>query len=342
MKSSKLLVLGLTLMLFSVLVFGISVIGMAAEEWPTRPISVICFSSAGGGTDTWNRAVAGVMQEILGEPMSVSNMTGGRGGVAATYVWDHPHDGYLVLGASETLLLLCTNDAHPTTVKDWEFFVAAGAPGCIVVRSDSPYKTFEDFINAAKANPGKISISNSGIGKLWHMKAAMMDEYAGLSFKYIPYKGSHPTIVACLQGETDAAVASTGEVSAFVKAGELRPLVMNEPEPSTPFEGYDEIPAITEFFPQLKKYLPLNQWLGYMLPADTPQSVLEKFARAFEQALEDQRVKDLAGLRGETIYGLTGKEAKDFAFKMQSKLCWTQYQMGFSTISPLECDIPKP
>lgn len=342
MKSSKLLVLGLTLMLFSVIVFGISVTGMAAEEWPTRPISVICFSSAGGGTDTWNRVVAGVMQKILGEPMSVSNMKGGRGGIAATYVWDHPHDGHLVLGASETLLLLCTNDAHSTTAKDWEFFVAAGAPGVIVVRSDSPYKTFEDFINAAKANPGKISISNSGIGKLWHMKAAMMDEYAGLSFKYIPYKGSHPTIVACLQGETDAAVASTGEVSAFVKAGKLRPLVMTEPEPSTPFEGYGEVPAITKFFPQLKKYLPLNQWLGYMLPADTPQTVLEKFARAFEQALEDKRVKDLAELRGETIYGLTGKEAKEFAVKMQSKLCWTQYQMGFSTISPLECDIPKP
>jgi len=340
MKSSKLLVLSLSVMLFSVMVFGISVI--AAEEWPTRPISVMCFSSAGGGTDTWNRVVAGVMQEILGEPMSVSNMKGGRGGIAATYVWDHPHDGHLVLGASETLLLLCTNDAHPTTAIDWEFFVAAGAPGVIVVRSDSPYKTFEDFINAAKANPGKISISNSGIGKLWHMKAAMMDEYAGLSFKYIPYKGSHPTIVACLQGETDAAVASTGEVSAFVKAGELRPLVMTEPEPSTPFEGYGEVPAITKFFPQIEKYLPLNQWLGYMLPADTPQTVLEKFARAFEQALEDKRVKDLAELRGETIYGLTGKEAKDFAVKMQSKLCWTQYQMGFSTISPLECDIPKP
>jgi len=313
----------------------------AEEKWPTRSISVICFSSAGGGTDTWNRAVAAEMQGILGVPITVTNMTGGRGGVAASYVWDHPHDGYLVLGASETLLLLPTNAAHPTTAKDWEFFIAAGAPGCICVRADSPYKTFQEFVDYAKSHPGDISISNSGMGKLWHMKAAMMDLYAGVKFKHIPYKGSHPAIVACVAGETNAVVASVGEVFSFVKAGKLRPLVMTEPE-SFLFKGYGKVPAITDFFPQLKQYLPLNQWLGYMLPADTPKYVLDKFASAFEEALKSDKIKNLANTRMEKIYGLTGAKAKEFALKMQSRLCWTQYRMGFSRVPPEKCGIPKP
>lgn len=310
-------------------------------KFPERAINLAVWASAGGGTDQVNRLLAALMEKEIGGKIQVSNMTGGMGGIASSWVWDAPHDGYRWVGASETLLPMPVNGAHKTTTKDWEYFIAAGSPGVLVVPKDSPYKTFDDLVKAAKAEPGKIKISNSGVGGLWHMKANVIAKYAGVPFGYAPYQGSRPAIVAALSKEVQAAAASAGEVIEFVKSGQMRPLVMLEKD-DFDFPGVGKVPAVTKTFPQLEKYFPLNQWLGFMIPADTPKPVIEKIEKAYKAAMKDPKVAEWAKVNVSVVYGLSGKEAKEMAAKQESKMAWMLQEWGIAKESPEKFGIPKP
>jgi len=152
----------LLVLLFSTPVFA---------EYPTKSISVIIHSSAGGGSDMWARKVSGIMEKNLGVKMVCTNKPGGKGGIGANFVWNSRHDGYTILGASETSMTYGVNGACEKTAKFWNFYISAGSPGVIAVLKDSPFETFEDLTKAAKDKPDTIKVSNAGIGKLWHLKA---------------------------------------------------------------------------------------------------------------------------------------------------------------------------
>ena len=155
----------ISFLLLSVLLFSISVYA----EYPERPITIICFSSAGGGTDTVDRALAAAMEKELGVTVNVVNMPGGMGGIVAGYVWEKPHDGYTLLGASESIEIIPVMAAHHTTTKDWEYFMVMGCEGVVCVHKDSPHKTFNDLIEDMKEHPNQVKVaaaSAGGIGTL--------------------------------------------------------------------------------------------------------------------------------------------------------------------------------
>lgn len=344
MKHRKLMLAGVLLLAMALVAAGCG--GGEQKQapqtkFPERPVNLAVWASAGGGTDQVNRLLGALMEKDLGNKVMVSNMTGGMGGVATAWSWDSPHDGYRWVGASETLLVMSVQGAHKTTTKDWEYFIAAGSPGVLVVPVDSPYKTFDDLVKAAKANPGKIRISNSGTGGLWHMKSNVIAKYADVPFGYAPYQGSRPAIVAALSKEVEVAAASAGEVIEFVKAGQLRPIVMLEKD-DFDFPGVGKVPAVTKTFPQLEKYYPINQWLGFMLPADTPKPVLEKINKAFKEAMKDPKVAEWAKTNVSVIYNVSGKEAKDMVSKQESKMTWMLQEWGIAKESPEKFGIPKP
>lgn len=122
-------------------------------EWPQRPIELVVFSAPGGGLDIASRVLAAAMADELGAEIRVSNMTGGRGGVAAHYVYGRKHDGYRWLAASEAVLSLATRRAHPSTSSDWHPFVFAGSPGLISVPTESRFRTFAELMQAVRAEP---------------------------------------------------------------------------------------------------------------------------------------------------------------------------------------------
>jgi tripartite-type tricarboxylate transporter receptor subunit TctC len=312
-----------------------------ANDFPTRPIEISCFAAAGGGTDTTDRAIAKAMEPFLGITINVVNRTGGAGGVAMNAVWSKPHDGHYWGGFSESILPAPVMGGHHTSAKDWIYYMVGGAPGVISVPSGSKYKSLDELVAAVKANPGKIKASASASGCIWHTKLIALEQGAGLKFNFIPFNGSHPSQVAAMTGEVDVVLTSISEQAELVKAKKLIPLAMVELKPYD-FPGTGTIMAAVDKYPGVAKLLPLDQWLGFALPADVPKDVVAEIDNAFVKAMETDRIKDLAKNRNMTLYGYYGPKAQKVARGMESVWCWTLYDLKIAKKSPSEFGIPKP
>jgi tripartite-type tricarboxylate transporter receptor subunit TctC len=314
---------------------------IGAADWPTRPIEISCFASAGGGTDTTDRAIAKAMEPFLGVTINVVNRTGGAGGVAMNAVWSQPHNGYYWGGFSESILPAPVMGGHHTSAKDWIYYMVGGAPGVISVRPDSEFKTLEDLVKAAKAKPEELKASASATGCIWHTKLIALENGAGIKFNFVPFNGSHPSQVAAMTGEVDVVLTSISEQAELVKAKKLVPLAMVELGPYD-FPGVGTISAAVDTYPDVAKLLPLDQWLGFALPADVPKEVIEKIDDAFKKAMETDAIKELAQNRNMTLYGYYGEKAQEVARGMESVWTWTLYDLGIAQKSPEEFGIPKP
>ena len=313
-----------------------------ASKYPERSINLIVPFGAGGGTDTWNRALAAALEGPLGVKVLVNNMTGGGpGGTGTNYVWTAPHDGYTIAGTSETPLLIpvMTTDMDQTA-KDWEYFIAGGSPGLLLVNKNSGYKDFQSLIDASKANPGSIKIASTN-GGLWFILANLLNSYGEVPLGNATYDGSRPAITACVSGETVAVAASAGEVADFIKSGDLVP-VANFDTSDYDFPGFGTIPAVTKLAPKVEAYLPLKQFIGFMVPVDTPADVKAKLTEAFSAAMTSDSIKKFAEEQYAVIYNLTGDEAKNLCSKAQSTMSWMLSDMGMTQRSPEAVGIPKP
>lgn len=313
----------------------------APKPYPSKTLFVYIFSSQGGGTDQWARLMAPIIGRQLGVNMVCNNLPGANGGTGAMKVWNAPHDGYSILGASETSMFFGVNDVAPLADR-WEYFLGGGSPGIVAVRSDSPYASIQDFVEAARRQPKSVKIANSGQGKLWHIKAAQLQKAADAEFQHVPYNGSGPAITALLSKEVDAVSCSAGEAGEYIRGGMLRPLVATEAE-GVAFEGFGAAPAAGELYPSAAEdFDSLFQWLGFMLPADTPAEALEAFGRAFDMAMDDPKTEELIRMQNMRKIGLRGPAAKELALKMQSAASWASFELGLAKKTPEELGMPKP
>lgn len=309
-------------------------------EFPVRSINNIIPFGAGGGTDVWNRALMDSMGSIMNQTVVSTNMTGGSAGsIGVQYVWDAPHDGYTLCGTSETPLTIPVMTNSELTSKDWKFFIAAGSPGVLCINKNSGLTTLEEVVDEAR-NEGDISIAGT-TGGLWFALAKLFDSYGNVPFKWVAYDGSSTAIKGCVSNEADLVVASAGEVVEYVRSGDLIPLCVMDKE-DWEFPDYGNIPAVTSVVPELEAYLPLNQFLGFMVPADTDTAVVEYLEEVFHEAMQSDKIQQFAEEQVCEIYDLTGDEASAFAAELESKLCWVLYDMGQTTYSPEDFGIPQP
>lgn len=336
-------VVAIILILSMVIAFtGCETKKVANDSYPSRPVNLIVPFGAGGGTDTWNRALAAAIEEPLGIKVLVNNMTGGGpGGTGTTYVWNQPHEGYFIAGTSETPLLIpvMTQDMNQTT-KDWEYFIAGGSPGLLLVNKNSGIKSFQELIDSAKAKPNELKIASTN-GGLWFLLANLLPIYGELPIGNVTYDGSRPAITACVSGETAAVAASAGEVADFIKSGDLIPVAVFDKE-SYNFKGYGDIEAVVDKVPTVDKYLPLKQFIGFMVPIDTPDNIKAELKEAFSEAMEKDSIKKFAEEQYAVIYNLTGEEARELCAGAQSTMSWMLFEMGKTERSPEAVGIPKP
>jgi tripartite-type tricarboxylate transporter receptor subunit TctC len=311
-----------------------------AQQFPNRPIENNVWASAGGGTDTINRLISKAMEKYLGQPVIVSNRTGGGGNVAMSYVWSKPHDGYIWLGASEQMQIVAVMGFHTTKTKDWRWYMVAGAPAVISVKPESPYKTLEDLVTAARNNPGKINITHCPIGCVFHAKAYGLANATKTTLNYVPYGGSSPAMVAALSGDGDAVISSLAEQTEYIKGGKLRPLAMVETA-AFDFPGFGRIPAVGEKYPDIVK-MPARQWLGIAIPADTPKPVIDKIDAAFAGAIKDPNLLATLANMNNTVIGAYGDDAMKILTSMESAVSWALYEMGAVKTSPASLGISKP
>jgi tripartite-type tricarboxylate transporter receptor subunit TctC len=316
--------------------------GRTAGEWPGRKtIHIAVFASPGGSTDLANRAMAGAIERELGATFSVLNMSGAQGGVAAAHVWNARRDGHTWFGMSEGSLAMPVLGVHSTTSRDWNYFVICGTPGILSVPADSPYSNIEELIAAIRARPNQVRMASSFPGTVWHVQYLVMARAGGLQIRWISYPGSHPSQVAALSGEVDAVLTGLGEQVELLRSGHLRPLAVMETEAHR-FEGIGAMPPITEAVPELHDHLPLRQYIGFALPADTPAEILEKIEAAFERAMNSDEIRQFARASYSELFGYSGEEAAVLFAERERVLTWLLYEEQIARHSPEKFGIGRP
>jgi tripartite-type tricarboxylate transporter receptor subunit TctC len=307
----------------------------------TKPVTLVCAFSAGGGTDQVNRGLAEGMKEYLGVQVNVINMVGGGGAVAMDHVWGKPRDGLNILGISETGLFVPANGGSKLTAKDWQWYWAGGSPGVLLVPMESKYKTFKDLVDDAKARPGMVKVAASVLPGVWSIRWISIGNAAGIKTNVLPYGGSAPSVAAALTGEVDAVHVSVGESLQYMQAKKLRPLVASEIE-AVEIPGIGKVAAITDTFPELKKVLPMPQLLGMAIPIDTPAPIKEEITKAFNAAMKSEAVKKILEAQVAEPFGWSGDKANAMSKSLESKFSWLLVDLNLAKVNPADLGIPKP
>ena len=317
-----------------------------AQSYPGRPITVVIMYAAGGGTDTVMRKIAEEMAAAKGWDVNVINKPGAVGGVATQYVAARPSDGYTILGgANYNKFVRVMGHVDEVPWENWVFFQAANSLASWSVRKDSPYQTFQDVVDDAKANPGKISISTSGTGGLWHELALIVASFSGIELKYVPYKGGKPATLAGLQGETDIAGGGVHEHVELVRSGDLRPLHQTGPEDITLDNGL-VWPSIGGMVPEIKPFLPVGGTYNFIVKRDTPAEILQEIQEAFVAAASSDGFKEMMASKYFDLDIVTGEEADKRAARLEVVTVDTfnKYadQIGQEVKSAADLGLPSP
>jgi tripartite-type tricarboxylate transporter receptor subunit TctC len=322
--------------------FALSSWVYAAKKFPTRNITDVVVWGAGGGTDTCNRIITAEMAKFLGVNINVINKTGGvAGSVGMSHAYSQKHDGYTLCGLSESNVTAGVQGGWDKKFDVWDTFIVGGSPDVISVTPDTPYKTLEDLIEAAKAAPGSIKAAASGAGSIHHLNLLAVENGSGAKFNFIPYKGSNPAQNAAMTGEVNVVVTSLAEQQQLLRGGKLRALGMLIPD-SFDVEGLGTIPSSFDAYPGLSKYLPISQAIGFAVPADAPEEAKAVLVDAFKKAMETEKVKSWAKENYYLLSGKTGAESKAVFDALESNFAWTLWELGAAKVNPETLGIPKP
>ncbi len=280
-----------------------------AAKFPSRQITVLCQASAGGSSDLNCRTIAPGMESVLGVPVVVENKPGAGGGIALTYAANAPADGYLVAHLPLDIAQVKAAGNGDVTPADFRFLARVFYhPAAIVVKPDSPYQTIEEFVAAAKANPGKITVGNSGTGAVWHLGAVMFEKAAGVEFNHIPFEGASPSITAVMGGHVDAIVASAAEVASQVQSGDLKLLCVMADEP---FGLFPEVPTAKSRGYEVS----VPCWCAFGVAKDTPDDVFNTLLEALRSSFNTETYQNMLKTKGYQGAWLEGEAMDKFAME---------------------------
>jgi tripartite-type tricarboxylate transporter receptor subunit TctC len=255
---------------------------LAQEKYPTKPITLTIGYGAGGGTDVSTRPLANAASKILGQPIMVVNKPGGATAVAMAALKNEKPDGYNIgtLGAGGFLVPL-TRKVGYDVLKDFTPIIQfAIFQYGLVVRSDSPWKTLKEFTDYAKANPGKIRYSTSGVGGAQHLVMERLALKEKIKWTMIPYESGEEAVTALLGGHVEAS-SQTTTWKKYVDAGRFRLLVFFGEKRMT---NYPNVPTLLELGYDITAEPSLMALVG---PRGLSPQVVETLHQAFKKAMED-------------------------------------------------------
>ncbi|APX74587.1 Argininosuccinate lyase [Achromobacter insolitus] len=256
-----------------------------AQNFPNRAIEIVVPFAAGGGTDAMARAMGDASRTHLPQPIVVLNKPGAAGGIGLTEVANAKPDGYKLALVTADMVIIPHLGLTKTTYEKFTPIIQLNAdPSAITVAADSPYNTIEAFLDAARAKPESMQVGNAGIGSIWHLAAAALEDKTGAKFNHIPFNGGNPAVLALLGGHIDAVAVSPAEVMQYVKAGKLKPLAVMA---DARVAGFENVPTLKERNIDLS----IGTWRGIAAPKGTPQPVLDTLSAAFRQAAAENSLK---------------------------------------------------
>lgn len=268
----------------------------AGDDFPNRPITLIIPVAAGGTTDIAGRALAKQLKDELGQTVVVENRAGASGSIANAYLARAKPDGYTLVLSYEGF-----HTGNPVLMKDlsWDpikdftpIAEVIRGPHLILVPSDSPATTLQEFIAQAKKNPGSINFASSGVGSIQHLGGELFQIQTGVDMVHIPYGGAAPAMQDLLANRVNMFITTPPTAISHVEAGSLRALAITSSQrhPKLP-----DIPTTAEAgLPEFQ----LEAWFSVFGPANMPDKVVKKLTAAMKNVITSDEFKAQMSAQG--------------------------------------------
>jgi tripartite-type tricarboxylate transporter receptor subunit TctC len=284
--------------------FAFGAVASAHAAFPERPITIVVPYSPGGAVDALARVIGAKLATKLGASVIVDNKPGASGTIGEAYVSKAAPDGYTML-----------YDATPYSINPHLFpkmpyaadalqplSLVSQAPNILIVRANSPFKTVQDLVAKAKAQPGKINFASGGGGTVQRMASEMFRQKLNLDMFHVPYKSGGPAITDVMTGQVEFMFSTIAASSPLVNAGKLRALAISAPRRS---ERLPNVPTVSEtVIPGFEAF----EWNGMFLPKGTPAPVEARLQKALVEVLHDPDVQKRFTALGATPIGSTPAE----------------------------------
>ena len=278
----------------------------AAAQYPERALTIVAAYPAGGMVDIVARPLAEGMKKKFPKGVAVLNRPGGGGSVGMAEVAQAKPDGYTVILAPVSTLVIHPqlNELPYKTPDDYQPIINTIAffP-LLVVRDDAPWKTVHEFVNAAKANPGKFRVGSPGEGTGSHLSLEQLAAAAGFKVTHVPFSGWGESSPALLGGHVEAVVAQPGEVKPLVEGKKLRTLVVFQPKRH---EAFPSTPTAKE----LGWEAGLGTWFVLTAPKGTPPAIVQYLHDAAKAAMEEPTFVNLMKTRAVDLDYKNGEKAR--------------------------------
>jgi tripartite-type tricarboxylate transporter receptor subunit TctC len=292
-----------------------------AQPYPSKPIRLVVGFPPGGAADFVSRAFQEPLGRALGQPIVVENRPGAGSSIAAEHVAKSAPDGYSVLIASPSSILvnpIITPKAGFQPLKDLiAVSKVSSSPLILAVNPSVPAASVKELIAHAKHNPGKLNFATSGNGSAPHLAAVLFVRLAGVDMVHVPYKGGAPAVQSVLAGDTQLSFATPPSVLPLVQAGRLRALATTSREATPLIPG---VPGMGEA--GLPDY-EIGFWYGFFVPAGTPPDIVRRLFEATTQVLKAPETGRVLAREGTETAGSASPE--DFArFLAEDAKLWAR------------------
>lgn len=258
---------------------------MASSAYPSEPIKLVVPYVAGASTDSLARLVGKLVSDQLKQAVIVENRAGAGGTIAADHVKRQKPDGYTFMLTTDGILsvnpVLYKKISYDSQKDFGPLSIAVAAPLVLAVKIDSPFKTLQDVIDHAKANPNQLTFGSAGVGSSQHMAGELFGDIAGVDISHVPYKGGAPAMNDLLGGHISMMFVQTASAEDLAKAGKIRILGIGSLKRSP------ALPDVATFDELGLKDYDSDTWYGFNMPAGADPKVLSVLNAAIVKALKD-------------------------------------------------------
>jgi tripartite-type tricarboxylate transporter receptor subunit TctC len=258
-----------------------------AEDWPTRPVTLIVPFAPGGTTDIVARIVGQALSARLGQSVVIENLGGAGGTLGANQAAKAAPDGYTLFMATvaHTMAPGIYKSLPYDFEKDFEpITVVASVPNIVIVHPAVPAKTVGELLAYIRANPGKVNYGSAGIGSTEHMSGELLAAMANLKMVHVPYKGGAPMMTDLIAGHIEMAIETSGSATPHIKAGSVRALAVSTAKRSPLFP---DLPTLAEA--GLSGY-DVTTWYGMLAPTGTSVAVRDRLYKEVSEILKSPEI----------------------------------------------------
>ena len=284
-----------------------------AQSWPQKPVKFIVPFAPGGATDIAARMLGEKLSQVWGQSVVIENRAGAGGALGASEAARAAPDGYTLFFPSGSVM---TANQHVYAKLNYDpdrDFVpvtnVVSGPQVLVVPASSPYRTVKDLINAARANPGKLTFGHAGIGTQTHLAAENFLYQAKIDGVSVPYKGEAPALAALVGGEINFALTNMAAAIPHISGGRLRALGVTSLEEAPQLPG---VPAIAKTIPGFEN----AGWFGIVAPTGTPREIVRKVYTDTKRTLESSEMRGRFFAQGLMT---VGNSPEEFARAMKNE-----------------------